>query len=91
MQVYVPGATLESTSCAVPLVRLPLKLPVPQSILAVVPPDTSDVKVHERSDRDVSLNVMVACDFFCKTVWTPMGKHVAYVLAFVHLGSRKVL
>ena len=36
------------------------------------------------------MNVMVACDFFCKTVWTPLGKHVAYVLTFVHLGSRKV-
>jgi putative transposase len=33
---------------------------------------------------------MVACDFFCKTVWTPFGKKVAYVLAFIHLGSRKV-
>jgi putative transposase len=37
------------------------------------------------------VNTMVACDFFCKTVWTPMGKHMAYVLAFVHLGSRKVV
>ena len=36
------------------------------------------------------MNVMVACDFFCKTMWTPLGKQVAYVLAFVHLGSRKV-
>ena len=33
-------------------------------------------------------NVMVACDFFCKTVWTPTGKHVAYALMFIHLGSR---
>jgi putative transposase len=38
----------------------------------------------------IHMNVMVATDFFCKTVWTPLGKHVAYVLAFVHLGSRKV-
>jgi len=36
------------------------------------------------------MNVMVACDFSCKTVWTPLGKHVSYVLTFVHLGSRKV-
>jgi putative transposase len=36
------------------------------------------------------MNVMVACDFFCKTMWTSVGKQVAYVLAFVHLGSRKV-
>jgi hypothetical protein len=38
----------------------------------------------------IHMNVMVATDFFCKTVWTPLGKHVAYVLAFIHLGSRKV-
>ena len=36
------------------------------------------------------MNVMVACDFFCKTLWTPMGKRMAYVLTFVHLESRKV-
>ena len=33
---------------------------------------------------------MVATDFFCKTIWTPLGKRTAYVLAFIHLGSRKV-
>jgi len=38
----------------------------------------------------VHMNVMVACDFFCKTVWTPLGRHMAYNLAFIHLGSRKV-
>ncbi|NQT94465.1 MAG: transposase, partial [Lentisphaerae bacterium] len=38
----------------------------------------------------IHMNVMVACDFFCKTVWTPLGKHVVFVLTFVHLGSRKV-
>jgi len=38
----------------------------------------------------VHMNVMVACDFFCKTVWTPLGTQVAYGLAFVHLDSRKV-
>ena len=36
------------------------------------------------------MNVMVACDFFCKTVWTPFGKRTGYVLSFIHLGSRKV-
>jgi len=36
------------------------------------------------------LDCMVATDFFCKSVWTPMGKRVAYVLMFIHLGSRKV-
>ena len=38
----------------------------------------------------INMNVMVACDFFCKTIWTPLGKRAAYVLAFIHLGSRKV-
>ena len=37
----------------------------------------------------IHMNVMVACDFFCKTVWTPLGKQTAYVLSFIHLGSRK--
>jgi putative transposase len=36
------------------------------------------------------MNVMVACDFFCKTVWTPLGRRTAFVLAFIHLGSRRV-
>lgn len=36
------------------------------------------------------VNTMVACDFFCKTVWTPLGQKMGYVLAFIHLGSRKV-
>lgn len=37
----------------------------------------------------IHMNVMVACDFFCKTVWTPLGREIAYVLAFIHLGSHK--
>ncbi len=36
------------------------------------------------------MNTMVACDFFCKTVWSPLGKRVAYCLAFIHLESRRV-
>jgi putative transposase len=36
------------------------------------------------------MNVMVACDFFCKTVWTPLGRKTGYVLVFIHLASRKV-
>ena len=36
-------------------------------------------------------NVLVAADFFCKAVWTPFGKRMAYVLVFVHVGSRKVM
>ena len=38
----------------------------------------------------IHMNVMVACDFFCKTIWTPLGRKTAYVLSFIHLGSRKV-
>jgi putative transposase len=33
---------------------------------------------------------MIACDFFSKAIWTPFGKKMACVLAFIHLGSRKV-
>ncbi len=36
------------------------------------------------------LNTMVATDFFCKNVWTPFGRRVAFGLMFIHLGSRKV-
>ena len=36
------------------------------------------------------MNTLVACDFFCKAVWTPFGKRQAYCLFFIHLGSRKV-
>ena len=38
----------------------------------------------------IHMNVMVATDFFCKTIWTPLGRKTAYVLSFIHLGSRKV-
>lgn len=36
------------------------------------------------------INTMVACDFFCKSVWTPAGRQVAHCLMFIHFGSRKV-
>ena len=36
------------------------------------------------------LNTLVACDFFCKNVCTPLGKRQAFALAFIHAGSRKV-
>ena len=35
------------------------------------------------------LNTLVACDFFSKNIWTPFGKRQAYVLVFLHVGSRK--
>lgn len=31
-----------------------------------------------------------ACDFFTKTVWTPLGPRLAFVLFFLHVGSRRV-
>jgi len=36
------------------------------------------------------INTLVACDFFCKTIWTPVGKRQAYLLLFIHVSSRKV-
>ncbi len=33
---------------------------------------------------------LVACDFFCKPIYTLRGRFDAYVLTFIHLGSRKV-
>ncbi|MCB9852837.1 MAG: transposase [Phycisphaerales bacterium] len=37
------------------------------------------------------MNTLVACDFFTKSIITPMGVRVAYCLAFIHVGTRKVL
>ena len=48
----------------------------------VTTPWRTFVKMH--------INTIVACDFFCKNVWTLTGKRVAYCLTFIHLGSRKV-
>jgi putative transposase len=36
------------------------------------------------------VNTLVACDFFTKSVITPLGVQLAYSLAFIHLGTRKV-
>jgi putative transposase len=36
------------------------------------------------------LNTLVACDFFTKSVITPLGVRLAYSLAFIHVGTRKV-
>ena len=36
------------------------------------------------------LDTLVACDFFTKEVWTPLGKRMAYALVFLHVGTRKV-
>jgi putative transposase len=36
------------------------------------------------------METMVACDFFSQTVFTLRGPRTAYVLMFIHLGSRRV-
>ena len=36
------------------------------------------------------LNTLVACDFFTKTVITPFGMRMAWCVAFIHVGTRKV-
>ena len=45
-------------------------------------PWTTFVRAH--------METMVACDFFSKTVFTLRGPRTAYVLMFIHLGSRRV-
>ena len=36
------------------------------------------------------VNTLVACDFFNKSVITPLGVRLAWWLAFIHIGPRKV-
>ena len=36
------------------------------------------------------MNTLVASDFFAKSVITPLGVRLAYCLAFIHIGTRKV-
>lgn len=48
------------------------------------------VETPWRTFLKMHMNVTVACDFFCKTVITPLGKRLAFSLMFIHLGSRKV-
>ncbi|MCG3138852.1 MAG: hypothetical protein HJJLKODD_02721 [Phycisphaerae bacterium] len=36
------------------------------------------------------MNTLVACDFLTKTIITPLGGRVAYVLFFIHLSTRRV-
>lgn len=55
-------------------------------------PDRSGRSDYQPWDQFIKLhlNTLVACDFFCKNVWTPLGKRQAFVLMFIHAGSRKV-
>jgi putative transposase len=43
-----------------------------------------------RTFINAHMDTLVACDFFSKTVWTPLGKRMAFCLMFIHLGTRKV-
>lgn len=36
------------------------------------------------------MNTLVACDFFTKPILTPFGPRLAFSLAFIHLGTRRV-
>ncbi len=56
--------------------------PIQMKSLYAESPWRSFIKIH--------LNTLVACDFFTKTILTPLGKKTAYCLFFIHLGSRKV-
>lgn len=55
-------------------------------------PDRSGRPDFQPWDQFIKLhiNTLVACDFFTKAIWTPMGKRHAYFLVFIHVGSRKV-
>ncbi len=55
-------------------------------------PDRSGRPDYQPWDTFIKLhmNTLVACDFFCKNVWRPLGKHQAFALTFIHVGSRKV-
>ncbi len=43
-----------------------------------------------RTFINAHMDSLVACDFFSKSVWTPLGKRMAFCLMFIHLGTRKV-
>jgi putative transposase len=43
-----------------------------------------------RKFLDLHMNTLVAWDFFCKSVLTPLGRKTAYCIVFMHLGSRKI-
>ncbi|MEM8736951.1 MAG: integrase core domain-containing protein [Planctomycetota bacterium] len=55
-------------------------------------PDRTDRADYQPWDQFIKLhiNTLVACDFFSKAIWTPFSKRQAFVLMFVHVGSRKV-
>jgi len=56
------------------------------------PPEKTKSRPNIPWSKFVSAHMesLVACDFFTKPVYTLRGKFDAYVLVFLHLGSRKV-
>ena len=55
-------------------------------------PDRSDRADYQPWDQFIKfhINTLVACDFFSKAIWTPIGKRQAFALMFIHVGTRKV-
>lgn len=55
-------------------------------------PDRTDRADYQSWDQFIKLhlNTLVACDFFSKAIWTPLGNRQAFALMFIHVGSRKV-
>ncbi|MEM6332643.1 MAG: integrase core domain-containing protein [Planctomycetota bacterium] len=35
------------------------------------------------------MSTLTACDFLCQKVWTPFGRRDAYLMAFIHVGTRR--
>ncbi|MEM6332657.1 MAG: hypothetical protein AAF823_04890 [Planctomycetota bacterium] len=35
------------------------------------------------------MSTLMACDFLCQKVWTPLGRRDAFLLAFIHVGTRR--
>ena len=55
-------------------------------------PDRSNRSDYQPWDVFLRLhmNTLVACDFFCQTIWTPFGQRQTFALVFVRVGSRRV-
>ncbi|MCL2647331.1 MAG: hypothetical protein FWD61_10070 [Phycisphaerales bacterium] len=56
-------------------------------------PDRSSLRLLDSTWQNflkLHMNVIVATDFLCKTIWTPLGQKTAFILMFIHLESRKV-
>ena len=77
-----------------------LRLPVSRSSVrrilkeeGLTPSPTRRGKAGETTWRKfirLHVDTLVACDFFTKNVITPFGIRIAYCLAFIHVGTRRV-